>query len=136
MHREEAFSWMMQSMPFGALRDAAGFGKKKVSPDNHRAVVENLLTWNEEAVSQVDLSGRLPLAHALESGQPWAVVSLLIEAYPGALQVFDVVSGLYMFQLASVDKSTALDISYSMLRRLPGVLQVARKATDGGNVRN
>jgi hypothetical protein len=81
-------------------------------------LISVLLEWNPRAVRCRDSDGRfLPVARALKSRKPFAIISALLDLYPESLQEVDV-DGFHMFELAAVH-SPDLDTVYTILRGWP-----------------
>ena len=96
----------------------------------HVSVIEVLLEWSPRSAFLPDKSSqRLPLAHALVSGQSWNDIGHLIAACPRALESSDPVTRMHMFQLAALH-APQLDSVYSIVRSLPVLLRLATKGAD------
>jgi hypothetical protein len=108
------------------------------SSQEHRpTAVDILLEWSpRSACIKDEYSQRLPLAHALLSGQSWRTVMSLIAAFPRDINTRDPLCaknsgdnsgcGLYMFQLAAMS-SPDLDSVYMIVRSLPQLLMETRR---------
>jgi Ankyrin repeats (many copies) len=106
----------------------------QVESEHHRdkpTAVDILLEWSPRSACIADEhSQRLPLAHALLSGQSWKTIRSLIAVFPRAINTRDPPtsgggndngggsSGLHMFQLAAM-ASPDLDSIYLIVRSLP-----------------
>lgn len=79
---------------------------------------------------------RLPLHIAVESKMPLQFVALLLKAYPNSLNIEDPATGLWPYLLAAVENCETVDMSYSMLRADPSIIQIAVNALAEMNARS
>lgn len=87
-------------------------------------VLDIILRWDKKAASYADAEGRLPLAHAIISDKPLdGGVRELIKACPRALEVRDIPSRFYPFQLAAIH-SSEIDTVYTVVRSLPELISI------------
>lgn len=95
--------------------------------DSQSSVIEILLIANQAEASAAacipDLSGRLPLHLALESGKKWNQgICNLVEVHPDSLACLDTATSLYPFMLAAQGEVSDLSTVYQILRLNPSVM--------------
>lgn len=94
------------------------------SVQENEEVLDIILNWDKMAASYADACGRLPLAHAIISDKPLdGGVRELIKACPRALEVRDIPSRFYPFQLAAIH-SSEIDTVYTVVRSLPELISI------------
>ena len=93
------------------------------------AATKILLAYPQAAIKPILNTKRLALHIAIENQKPLPLIAALLKIYPSTLNAPDPNTGLWPFLLAGSRSADEVDISYSLLRADPSIIQVAIRAS-------
>jgi len=100
----------------------------KAVPCDDSLAFRSLGLYPQAAYKASGNTKRLAIHLAVESQKPLPVIAALLKAYPNSLNVKDPITGLWPFLLAAIDNDETIDVSYSLLRADPSIVQLAIRA--------
>jgi ankyrin repeat protein len=87
-----------------------------------------LVEYPQAAYKEVSSTKRLAIHLAVASHKPMSLITSLIKSYPRSLNIPDPVTKLWPFVLAAVENEESIQVSFTLLRADPSILQLALQA--------
>jgi hypothetical protein len=97
-------------------------------PCNGALAQKILAEYPQAAYKAVTTTKRLAIHLAVDSQKPMSLITALIKSYPRSLNIPDPVTKLWPFVLAAVANEVSVQVSFTLLRADPSILQLAMQA--------